>query len=298
MRHTREEVIERTILEFERLDHLVGGLTDEEWNRLLARPETKDPWTVKDTLAHITHWKADALRKIRKQPIPAEEQGLNWTDGNHLIYERWRDRSPQEVLAWHRQVQEEVLAALQAAPETWFSGRERRPDWPFDLDGHSSYHRTQDIELALEANSASTALPGRRQWGNTSSPARYTTNSAPIAVDTTTRNALSLRLMMASMPRMKAPVPAAIPASIVSAKAGLAPMSAAMVAPVGADLYNERASAEPTANRIGMATMRPTDHLPNVDAGVTCQGCLAMVSSFVTEIKHARSITDAPIVKQ
>ena len=150
MRHTRAEVIERTIQEFERLDRLVGDLTDEEWNRALARPETKDPWTVKDALAHITHWKADTVRKIRKQPIPAEEKGLNWTDGNRLIYMRWRDRSPQEVLAWHRQVQADALAALRAAPDAWFSGRERKPEWPFDLDGHSSYHRVNDIKDALK----------------------------------------------------------------------------------------------------------------------------------------------------
>jgi hypothetical protein len=150
MRHTREEVIERAIREFERLDRLVNNLAAADWNRSLTRPETKDPWTVKDALAHITHWKADVVRKIRKQPIPVEEKGLSWTDGNHLIYLRWRDRSPQEVLAWHRQVQEEVLVALQEAPEEWFSGRERRAEWPFDLDGHSATHRVEDIEQALK----------------------------------------------------------------------------------------------------------------------------------------------------
>jgi hypothetical protein len=150
MRHTREEVIKRIIQEFERLDRLVDNLTAEEWNGALTRPETKDPWTVKDALAHITHWKADALRKIKKRPVPLEEKGLNWTDGNHLIYERWRDCSPQEVLAWHRQVQQDVLAALRAAPEAWFSARERRPEWPFDLDAHSSYHRVKDIEATLK----------------------------------------------------------------------------------------------------------------------------------------------------
>jgi hypothetical protein len=149
MRHTREEVIKRTIQEFERLDHLVNNLTDEDWNRLLTRFETKDPWTVKDALAHISHWKADVVRKIKKQPIPVDEKGLSWTNGNHLIYERWRDRSPQEVLAWHRQVQEDVLAALQDAPEEWFTGRDHRPEWPNDLAGHVTYHRVKDIEQAL-----------------------------------------------------------------------------------------------------------------------------------------------------
>jgi hypothetical protein len=47
---------------------------------------------------------------------------------NHLIYMRWRDRFPQEVLTWHRQVQEDVLTALRDAPEEWFSARERRAE--------------------------------------------------------------------------------------------------------------------------------------------------------------------------
>jgi hypothetical protein len=151
MYHNREEVIERTIREFELLDHLVANLTKEDWEQLLLRPETKDPWTVKDALAHITHWKADIARSARGQHRPPEERGLNYNDGNHLIYLRWRDRSPQEVLTWHRHVQEDVLAALRAAPEEWFTARDRRKEWPYDLDGHSAYHRTKDIARALKA---------------------------------------------------------------------------------------------------------------------------------------------------
>jgi len=130
MRHDREQVVERAIREFELLDHLVSGLADEDWRRLVPRPETKEPWTVKDALAHITHWKADAARSARGQRRPPEERGLLENDANHLIYMRWCNRSPQEVLAWHRQVQGDLLAALRAAPEERFSGRERRPEWP------------------------------------------------------------------------------------------------------------------------------------------------------------------------
>ncbi len=152
MRHNRDEVIERTIREFELLDQLVANLTDEDWELLVPRSEAKEPWTVKDALAHITHWKADAARAARRQHRPPEERGLNINDGNHLIYMRWHDRSPQEVLAWHRQVQEDVLAALRAAPDEYFSGKERNPEWPFDLDGHSTDHRVKDIERALNRN--------------------------------------------------------------------------------------------------------------------------------------------------
>ncbi len=149
MHHNRTKVIERTIQEFKKLDHLVSNLTHDEWKKLLPRPETKDPWSVKDALAHITHFKADVIRSINRQRKPPEERGLGETEENHLIYTRWRDRSPREVLAWHRQVQKYVLAALRAAPEEWFSGKDHKPEWPFDLDGHSAYHRVKDIEQAL-----------------------------------------------------------------------------------------------------------------------------------------------------
>ena len=150
MRHTREEVIQRVSAEYALLDALVKGLSDDQWNHLVPRPESKDAWTVKDTLAHITHWKADTVRKARRQRIPVEEKGLNWTDGNRLIYERWRERSPHEVYAWHKQVQAEVLTVLASASEKWFSGRDRGKEWPFDLDGHSAFHREKDIEPALK----------------------------------------------------------------------------------------------------------------------------------------------------
>jgi hypothetical protein len=149
MRHSREEVIARTIREFELLDQVVAGLSDEEWQRPLRRPEGKDPWTVKDALVHITHWKANTARVARKQRRPPDERGLETNAYNHLIYERWRDRSPREALAWHRRVQEDLLAALREAPDDWFSGKERGEPWPFDLDGHSAEHRVKDIERTL-----------------------------------------------------------------------------------------------------------------------------------------------------
>jgi len=149
MRHSREQVISRSVREFEQLDKLLASMKDEDWNRLLIRPETKDPWTVKDAVAHITHWKADVIRKIKKQRVPTEERGLDIIEGNHLIYIGWHDRSYQDVLAWHRQVQADLLDALRTAPEEYFNGKERNQQWPYDLDGHSSFHRVKDIERAL-----------------------------------------------------------------------------------------------------------------------------------------------------
>jgi hypothetical protein len=66
---------------------------------------------------------------------------------------------------------------------------------------------------------------------------------------------------------MKAEIPATIPASIVSAKAGLAAISAKIVPPAGTDLYNQFVNDVPMINNIGIATISPTDHLPNIVFG-------------------------------
>jgi hypothetical protein len=151
VRHTREEVIDRTEREFEILDRLIANLSEAEWDLHAPRRENEEAWTIKDAVAHITHWKADIARAARRKRRPPEEQGLNEFDGNHLVYARWHARTPQEVLAWHRQVHEDVLRALREAPDEWFSGRARRKMWPYDLDGHSAFHRVKDIEGALKS---------------------------------------------------------------------------------------------------------------------------------------------------
>ena len=155
MKHTRDEVIDRTVGEFELLDKAIARLTDADWNRPVGRPGSKDPWTIKDVVAHVTHWKADVVRSLRRERRPAEERGLTITKGNRLVYLRWHDVPPAEVLAWHRRVHMEMLAALRDAPEAWFAGKERREDWPFDAVGHIAEHRVRDVERALRGRAGS-----------------------------------------------------------------------------------------------------------------------------------------------
>jgi len=149
MTHTRDEVIKRATREFRLLDRLVSGLTAAEWRKAVPRPETKEPWTVKDALAHITYWKEGVALAARRQRRPREESGLNITEGNHLVYARYHKRSAREVLEWHRRVQADLLRALREAPDEWFSRPRRGDNWPYDLDGHSAEHRVKDIQRAL-----------------------------------------------------------------------------------------------------------------------------------------------------
>jgi len=152
VRHTRKEVIERTRNEFLQLDRLVSKLKPADWRRLVPRPETKDAWTVKDSLAHIVHWKEHTSRVIRGEKRPAELRGLDVNAVNRVIYERWRSRRPADVVSWHRHVQQDVMDTLLAAPEETFSRKERGVSWPGDLDGHSAWHRVRDIEAAVASS--------------------------------------------------------------------------------------------------------------------------------------------------
>src|SRR5438309_6467079 len=100
MRHTRQDVVERTEREFERLDRLISSLAPGEWAKRVPRPETRDPWTVKDAVAHIVYWKLHTARVIRGERRPPEMRGLDVLRINALIYSQWRDRTPGRVPAW------------------------------------------------------------------------------------------------------------------------------------------------------------------------------------------------------
>jgi mycothiol maleylpyruvate isomerase-like protein len=149
MRHTKKTVIARTRREFAILDRLVARLRTADWKRRVPRPPTRDPWTVKDALAHIVYWKEHSARVFRAERRLPEMRGLDVNAINRLIYRRWRRRRPSELVAWHRQVQQDVLKTLAANPPAWFSRRQRSPQWPLDFDGHSAGHRRDDIEAAL-----------------------------------------------------------------------------------------------------------------------------------------------------
>ncbi len=145
MRHTKRDVTARTAREFDELDRLVARLRPTDWDRLVPRPETRDPWTVKDALVHIVYWKTHTARVIRGEKRPPEARGLDVPRLNHLIWEQWRERSPADVVAWHRAVHADVVRTLAITPEAWFGRREHAAEWPADFDGHSAGHRLKDL---------------------------------------------------------------------------------------------------------------------------------------------------------
>jgi hypothetical protein len=163
MRHTKRGVLDRARREYARLDRLVRRLRGADWSRRVPRPAGRDPWTVKDALAHIVYWKEHTARVIRGERRPPEMRGLDVSQINQLVYRRWRPRSPRAVIEWHRQVHAEILRTLASRPDEWFRRRERSPQWPADLDGHSADHRRKDMEAAVDRPAARRGGAGARQ---------------------------------------------------------------------------------------------------------------------------------------
>jgi hypothetical protein len=161
VRHTRNGVVDRTRREFAELDRVVALLGPADWKRRVPRPSPRDPWTVKDALAHIIYWKEHTARVIRGERRLPEMRGLDVEGINRLIYGRWRRRRPAEVLAWHRQVHKDVMQTLEKTPEAWFGRRERSAEWPLDFDGHSAAHRVKDIEVALHSPASRRTVPAK-----------------------------------------------------------------------------------------------------------------------------------------
>src|SRR5439155_1247707 len=91
--------------------------------------------------------------------ILIEDAQLN--DGNAVIYGRWRNRRPADIVRWHRRVQQQVLLTLRERPDDWFSGKERGASWPGDFDGHSAWHRVRDIEAAISGTQKNKPPSGR-----------------------------------------------------------------------------------------------------------------------------------------
>jgi len=69
-------------------------------------------------------------------------------------------------------------------------------------------------------------------------------------------------------PVTNAEIPEIIAISMVSARAGLPAISSRIVLPAGTDLYNKFVKEAPVKNNIGIATISPNDHLPNVVFGI------------------------------
>lgn len=105
-----------------------------EWDTFLAQiplgrmtePGVGGPWSVKDNIAHMTHferWYADrideALHGIRYTFTPFDRMSVE--EQNAVIYDQHRDQPLAEVLAESRAAYEELVQAVAAQSEAFLT---------------------------------------------------------------------------------------------------------------------------------------------------------------------------------
>lgn len=154
MRHTRQRTIARVEAEYLALDRVVrqlGSRLREPVPGFGARARIKrERWTGKDALAHIVAWKQHQLRTLRRETHDASMRGKPIDVQNRMLYRRWHRRTVREVIAYHRAVHRDVMAALRAQPQSYFAEPPRSPQWPNDLLGHAAGHRERHLEPLLD----------------------------------------------------------------------------------------------------------------------------------------------------
>jgi hypothetical protein len=155
----------RVAAEYRALDRVVrrlGGRLREPVPGFGARARIKrERWTGKDALAHIVAWKHHQLRTLAHQPHDMTIRGKPTDVQNRVLYTRWHRRSVRDVVAYHRRIHREVMAALRARPASYFTDTPRSPMWPNDLIGHSAQHRTRHLESLEPTAQRHTALRPR-----------------------------------------------------------------------------------------------------------------------------------------
>jgi hypothetical protein len=152
MMHNKRETMARVQKEYRALDRVVRRLGTRGLNEDVpgfgSRARIRrERWTRKDALAHIVEWRRQALRALRRETSDPELKGLPIDRKNRRLYERWHARPAREVVAYHRKIHAEVMAAFRRLPEHYFRKRRSRI-WPNDLVGHSAEHRRRHLEAS------------------------------------------------------------------------------------------------------------------------------------------------------
>ena len=150
--HSKRETMARVEKEYRALDRVVRHLgsrgLEADVPAFGARARIKrELWTRKDALAHIVEWRRSQLRALRKEASDPELKGLKIDRANRKLYERWHRKPARAVVAYHRKVHRETMAAMRALPPAYFAKR-FSPSWPNDLIGHSAEHRRRHLESA------------------------------------------------------------------------------------------------------------------------------------------------------
>jgi len=134
---TKQQMLDLIRREHERLDETLGRLTPEE----MTKPGLAGgPWSVKDTLAHITYWEKHPVRELeaakRGEHLPDSawplegdlppDSDVEWFEiENQRVFEHYRNAPLTDVLADYRRSYTDMLDMLGSLDDADFEEQSR-----------------------------------------------------------------------------------------------------------------------------------------------------------------------------
>jgi hypothetical protein len=139
---SRARLIERLETAWQAFLDSHAGLTDRE----MIEPGVNGTWSVKDVVAHVTVWEAEALAHLPTILDGGKPPRYSFTHGgidafNAATLAKRRDLSLFEVLRRRDETHGRLIAFLRRVPEEHFHGETRfRRRLRLDTYGHYSRH--------------------------------------------------------------------------------------------------------------------------------------------------------------
>jgi uncharacterized protein (TIGR03083 family) len=135
----RQQLVKKIDKAWAELKESYADLSDAQ----LAEPGAMGDWSVKDILAHVTWWEAEALKHlpliIKEGRPPRYSTQYGGIDAfNALMIEQKRGLPLAEVLQQQEETHRQLIAYIQNVPEEQFT-RETRFRHRLRLDTYSHY---------------------------------------------------------------------------------------------------------------------------------------------------------------
>ena len=154
---TKANIIARLETERRRLLKNMADLTSTD----LCTPGVVNEWSMKDVLAHLADWESrmpvwmETARRGKEVVTP--EPDLTWKqldEFNRRVYERHRERSLEDVLAFFHRSHEEFMAMVEAMPEEEmltpgyhaFTGKGAVYDWLNAYAAHDMWGKKKVVD--------------------------------------------------------------------------------------------------------------------------------------------------------
>lgn len=150
---SKSKILNLLQVERKRLEANLAPLSASE----MLLPGVVGNWTLKDVLAHLADWEAHMPAWVEAaragDPVSEVENGLSWKqldEFNQRIYQRHKDQSLEEVVAYFRDTHRHFMEWVEQLPDEELLGRGRYRfigkgavyDWLSIYAGHDRWAKT------------------------------------------------------------------------------------------------------------------------------------------------------------